>query len=177
VSAGSTPPQTYFSLADLANSGWTTTGSLVSANRTIGTVFVVTHAGVTISGLRFWWVGGGGALTVKCSLWERAPGGTAPSSICNGTTTNRVASGTDAYIATMWENGGTKSSEITGAWPPNNSTMPFQAGGGNPPGPSTLYGPSLVFVRADCWASGAGDVTPNNPGGNGVALDPITTGP
>lgn len=65
--------QVWVSLAELAaNKGGD--ALLTPSNHTMGVAFALTKV-ATITGVRFHWPGGGGALIVKCTLWD--PSGTA----------------------------------------------------------------------------------------------------
>lgn len=60
-----------YSIVDMLNNG-VGTAALSAGNYTYGMTFLVLKPGLKITGMRFYWAGGGGAQTAKCQIWDPA---------------------------------------------------------------------------------------------------------
>lgn len=58
-----------YSMVDVLNNG-VTTSALTNGVYTYGMYFTLLKGGLKITGMRFWWPGGGGAQTAKCQIWD-----------------------------------------------------------------------------------------------------------
>ncbi len=113
--------RTTMSAVDLALAGATVTSD--AGSFTYGELVLATRAGLVMTGIRFYWPGGLGALSVKVSLWN--PAGTRLDSAtvavnAAGEYTGLFASPQTLvafkdYRITTWETSGAYATMITGA--------------------------------------------------------------
>lgn len=119
--AAGTAPVADFSATDIASAN---TGQVTDAagSFTYGVRLVILRGGVTLTGLKFWWPGGHGSLTVKCALRNNAGSTVASQNVAvNAANVYSASFGSQAltagqfYDISVWENSGARNIYITAA--------------------------------------------------------------
>jgi hypothetical protein len=163
----------------------------VNGSFTIACSFYVSASGHTSTGVRFYWVGGLGALTIKASLWQATGNGTGSRVVSANGSVNAAGEYTiswapqtlvpgEQYAVSVWETTGSNGTNI-GNVSNSNSPLSFMLKGVMVmSGTAVVYAPLVGngggAVVSPFAAYGNGDAYPINISATGFSpVEPVVT--